>query len=219
MSNAKDFKGYDGVFAKRLRHIMDATRTTQETLAKQIGLTRQTISQYMDGSVLPNAEKLHKMCVYFNIPSDYLLGHTDSQSTDITEQLIQDKTGLSKKSIATFVGAKHGYKGELFGIPYNSEALDYILSNEDFVQAFLNQLLTCWYEKSEEEKDNKRVGRPIISEDSIDAKCRLTKLVDQYLVERGYEEFYKPVVLRANKPGRKRNITKTSDTSKKNDNT
>ena len=62
MNNAKEFNGYKGVFATRLREKMDSTKTTQETLAKQTGLTRQTISQYMDGSVLPNAEKIHKIC-------------------------------------------------------------------------------------------------------------------------------------------------------------
>ena len=54
MKNFKTFKGYDSIFAERLRLLMKQHSTKQTDLAEHLGLTRQAISKYADGSVLPN---------------------------------------------------------------------------------------------------------------------------------------------------------------------
>ena len=74
MKNFKTFKGYDSIFAERLRLLMKQHSTKQTDLAEHLGLTRQAISKYADGSVLPNIENLQRICDFFNVSSDYLLG-------------------------------------------------------------------------------------------------------------------------------------------------
>ena len=74
-------KGYGGVFAIRLRELMAEHNLKQEDLAKSIGVTRQSVSQYLDGSTQPKAEKLYNIAVFFGVTSDYLLGLSNTKGT------------------------------------------------------------------------------------------------------------------------------------------
>lgn len=98
--NASELIGYDGIFSQRLRGLMKESKVTQQELAAAVGTTRQAISQYADGSVQPNIEKLYKIAEFFHVSSDYLLGLSDTQSTNIETQAISKITGLSENSIA-----------------------------------------------------------------------------------------------------------------------
>ncbi|OXS24693.1 MAG: hypothetical protein BI182_16935 [Acetobacterium sp. MES1] len=102
--NDVKFTGYDSVFATRLRELMSGNGTTQKDLAGVTGITRQAISQYMDGSVQPNIEKLYKICDFFKVSADYLLGLSSVKSFDIEEKAIGEKTGLSESAIEKLLG-------------------------------------------------------------------------------------------------------------------
>lgn len=65
------------IFSCRLGVLMRGTRTTQQDLAEAIGTTRQAISQYIKGAVLPNIEKLYKLAEYFEVSADWLIGLPD----------------------------------------------------------------------------------------------------------------------------------------------
>lgn len=104
MKNVKlILRGYDGILATRLRDLMAGkkakSKIKQDDLAKVLGIARQTISQYMDGSALPNTEKLYLISEYFNVSIDYLLGKTDIKSYDINDRAIHTVTGLNQASI------------------------------------------------------------------------------------------------------------------------
>ena len=79
---------YNNVFAARLKKLMQETKTTQQALAKEINITRQAISQYTDGSALPNIEKLEKISNYFNVSCDYLVGKTNVKTHDLSPQKV-----------------------------------------------------------------------------------------------------------------------------------
>lgn len=91
------------VFSSRLGQLMqkgvDGKKVTQQDLATATGYTRQAISQYLDGSVLPNIEKLYTFAKYFNVSADYLVGLTDTPTTDGDVRFIGDYTGLSENTI------------------------------------------------------------------------------------------------------------------------
>ena len=74
------------MFPARLRTLMqkgiDGKRVTQQDLATATGYTRQAISLYLDGSVLPNVEKLCAIAEYFGVSADYLLGLSDTSTSD-----------------------------------------------------------------------------------------------------------------------------------------
>lgn len=86
---ASKLKGYNNVFATRLRDLMAKRQITQETLAEQVGCSRQAISQYTDGSTVPNFDKLLGIAKFFNISADYLLGLTNVETN--VESLIKQE--------------------------------------------------------------------------------------------------------------------------------
>lgn len=96
---ASNLIGYDGCFATRLRELMKKSKVTQQDLAAAVGTTRQAISQYADGSVQPNIEKLYKIAEYFKVSADYLLGISEVTSSDIDTKAINKMLGLSEKAI------------------------------------------------------------------------------------------------------------------------
>lgn len=107
MDNDKKFVDFDSVFATRLRSLMESNKTTQKELSEIVGTTRQAISQYADGSVQPNIEKLYKMASYFKVSSDWLIGMNDIKSPDIDSVGVHNITGLSDGAIEVLKAHKN----------------------------------------------------------------------------------------------------------------
>ena len=105
--NDNIFFGFDSLFAARLRSLIDSRNISKQQLAESIGVSRQAVSQYSDGSTVPNAEKLARIADYFNVSTDYLLGRTDQATTDITVKAICDYTGLSQASVEALCDMSH----------------------------------------------------------------------------------------------------------------
>lgn len=99
MNKDNKFLGYDSYFATRLRDLMIEKKVTQKELADSVGVSRQAISQYMDGSAQPNLDKFVKMAEFFNVSTDYMVGNTDIRLVDTTDIAINKQLGLSAKSI------------------------------------------------------------------------------------------------------------------------
>ena len=97
--------GYDGIFATRLRELMKRNKATQQDVAAAVGTTRQAISQYAEGSVQPNIEKLYKIADYFHVSADYMLGIADVTASDVDDKAINKMLGLSEKAIAALKAA------------------------------------------------------------------------------------------------------------------
>ena len=92
---------YNEILPTRIRALIADGGATQNQIAKEIGVTRQSISQYCDGSTVPNADKLLKLAQYFNVSADYLLGVTDAKTNNKDVQFISDYTGLNESVIAS----------------------------------------------------------------------------------------------------------------------
>jgi len=65
------------VFMERLKEIREEKGFSQEQVAKVIGIRQQTISQYEKGITEPDIQTLKKLCDFFDVTSDYLLGFKD----------------------------------------------------------------------------------------------------------------------------------------------
>ena len=59
------------IIIKKLR---TDSNLTQKELARQIGVSQQTISLWESRSAVPDATAIIAICRYFNVSSDYLLG-------------------------------------------------------------------------------------------------------------------------------------------------
>lgn len=92
---------YNEILPTRIRALIADSGATQNQIAKEIGVTRQSISQYCDGSTVPNADKLLKLAQYFNVSADYLLGLTEAKTNNKDVQFICDYTGLNESVIAS----------------------------------------------------------------------------------------------------------------------
>ncbi|MBS4924795.1 MAG: helix-turn-helix transcriptional regulator [Ruminococcus bicirculans] len=93
----KKQKNMNSPLARRLREL-SGTMTHQE-IADGVGISRQTIGQFLLGNTQPDTETLCKLADFFKVSTDYLLGRTDVKSADTTLQDICKYTGLSEKAI------------------------------------------------------------------------------------------------------------------------
>lgn len=95
----ENYKGYNNPFATNLRELMQQHGTKQTELSELLGVTRQSIGQYADGTSLPPVDKIIELANYYNVSADYILGLTDITSNDADLRSVCEYTGLSEKSI------------------------------------------------------------------------------------------------------------------------
>jgi len=100
--------GYDSTFPKKLRDIMDSTKTTQAALAAVCGVERQSVAQWRDGNTRPDILSLEKIARYFNVSTDYLLGLTDYKTTDKATKELCATLGLSDYAIKILSDPQNG---------------------------------------------------------------------------------------------------------------
>lgn len=65
---------------------------SQVELAAELGVTKQSVSNWENDNILPSIEMLKKIADYFSVSTDYLLGLDKRRTFDVT--------GLSDKQIA-----------------------------------------------------------------------------------------------------------------------
>lgn len=77
-------------FAEKLIALRKSRELTQEQLAEQINVSRQSISKWESGQVIPEVEKIVELSKVFDVTVDYLLKPSEidelSVKTEILEQ-------------------------------------------------------------------------------------------------------------------------------------
>ena len=93
-----DKDSYFFPFPRRLRLLLDETRTSQTEVAEYVGVSRQAVSQWMNGKTIPDCYNFKKVAEFFKVPLEYLYGETDSK---VNENLaLAESLGLSDTSIS-----------------------------------------------------------------------------------------------------------------------
>lgn len=87
------------VFAQRLIQLREDNNITQQALADDLEITRQSLSLYEKADRTINIDLLYKIAKYFDVSADYLLGLTDNKTLDITVKAICEYTGLSEEAV------------------------------------------------------------------------------------------------------------------------
>ncbi len=59
---------------KRLREVIKEASISQKQIAKEIGVSAQTISKYMRQDIFPALDTLAKLCNLLDVSADYILG-------------------------------------------------------------------------------------------------------------------------------------------------
>lgn len=142
---------YHSPFATRLRRGIEIKCKNEDEkeskivgeLATYLGATRQAVSQYRNGTVAPNIEKLVSIAEYFKVSTDWLLGLTEIQSGNSDDMAIEKRLGLTNNAISNL-------ENKPIGIPQyewdeylhtankfigNSEFFSLILKANDYYKA------------------------------------------------------------------------------------
>ena len=75
----KNFLGVEqmSVLSQRLKSARRLTDSTQKQVADGISVAESAYQRYERGTVKPSYDIIIKLCQYFNVSSDYLLGLSD----------------------------------------------------------------------------------------------------------------------------------------------
>lgn len=119
-------------FTERLRQLRDESGKTQSQIAKELGLTPQAFSYFVNGRE-PNYETLGKIADYFQVSVDYLIGKTEIRTTNLTKKAICEATALSEASIDRLHSIVDvvATAGGSFGKFYVGEFIEDLLSYDD----------------------------------------------------------------------------------------
>lgn len=64
-------------FSDRIKSLRKQNNLTQEMLGEKMGLAQQSIASWETEKSFPDTPTLARLCTYFNISADYLLGLSD----------------------------------------------------------------------------------------------------------------------------------------------
>ena len=65
-------------YTERLKKLREFEKLNQSELAKELGISQNTYSQYETGARQPSLEMLVKLAEFYFVSTDYILGLTDN---------------------------------------------------------------------------------------------------------------------------------------------
>lgn len=80
------------MLANQIRALRKSKEIDQKTLARKLGVTKQTVSNWENDNIMPSIEKLIQLADYFEVSTDYLLGRDEAAMDEIK---VIDVSGLS----------------------------------------------------------------------------------------------------------------------------
>ena len=63
----------------RIRELVFSTGKTMADISRDMGLSRNVLSQWIDEGVNPSVPAIAQICKYFNVSADWLLGLSDKK--------------------------------------------------------------------------------------------------------------------------------------------
>lgn len=82
------------MFGEIIRQLRQARGIRQEELGRQLGVSKQSISNWENGNIMPSIEMLMRLADHFSVSTDYLLGRTGQKTLDITGLTEEQATHL-----------------------------------------------------------------------------------------------------------------------------
>lgn len=131
-------------FRDRLNKILNDRRRmdpkyTIEQFAKDIGISRQSLSYYLTGNCIPNANMLKKICEKCNVPADWLIGISETKVPDPPLRTVKEGFNVDD-AIEAIEDSRRDYIDKAITVIQNSLKLNdgYEIASECFIEAAEN---------------------------------------------------------------------------------
>lgn len=69
---------------ENIKKLRTARNMSQVQLAKNLGVSKQSVSNWENDNILPSIEMLMKISACFNVSTDYLLGISQRKTLDVS---------------------------------------------------------------------------------------------------------------------------------------
>lgn len=180
-------------FTKRFRELRGKRDNTE--FAKFLGISRQTVGFYYNGDRIPDAMMLKQIAEKCGVSTDYLLGLTDTQSTNADAQKAIAYTKLSERTINLI------HSDSVFGQNFRTlVGLLAELDNSAFLAAalldFVDKAKTAIFEFKRLVNGDALIGEngpdeldEAVSRKRYDTERAFTYMLDELLKRENYPEF------------------------------
>ncbi len=78
-------------FAEKLTALRKGRELTQEQLAEQLNVSRQSISKWESGQVIPEVDKIVELSKLFDVSIDYLLKPSEIDELSVKTQILEQQ--------------------------------------------------------------------------------------------------------------------------------
>uniref|UniRef100_UPI003FF0B293 helix-turn-helix domain-containing protein n=1 Tax=Candidatus Fimivicinus sp. TaxID=3056640 RepID=UPI003FF0B293 len=82
------------MFSDKIKYLRKSTGIDQTTLGKKLGVSKQCISNWENGNILPSVDMLCKILDFFHVSADYIL---DREDKEVLDGVYLDIMGLSEQ--------------------------------------------------------------------------------------------------------------------------
>lgn len=96
----------NALFPSQLRKLRKEKGVSQETVARDLGVSKSTIGLYETGDTLPDAKTLCDLAKYYEVSADYLVGITAAKTSDPNIKLVLEKIGITEKAFDALTNLK-----------------------------------------------------------------------------------------------------------------
>lgn len=123
---------------ERLRKLIDNSGKTRQELATALECDTSMVTKHYNGDRAVSVDFLVKYARYFNVTTDYLLGLSESQTTDTNLNAVCKYTGLSENVVQKIQDRKKNI--------FFKKCLEFLIDDEDFFDLISSYLFSSTYE-------------------------------------------------------------------------
>ena len=84
------------MFYERLKELREANRLSQVQLAKELNISKQSISNWENNNILPSIDVLIKVIQFFRVSADYILGLTDRKYIEVSKLTLEEMAHIQQ---------------------------------------------------------------------------------------------------------------------------
>lgn len=170
-------------FALRLKELIGAYSCIQEDIAKYVGVTRQGVGNWVNGTAVPDILTASRVADFFDVSLDYLIGKTSISSVDPELKAVCEYTGLDDNAVKLLSQMNEEGKNGIVEKTLILDCLSYfvIWGMKDFISSIINnykELQKKEREKKQLKSDTENL-QSAISEKNFESTQKYLKILDR----------------------------------------